>query len=160
MRDVLSKKIVAFALSVSVVVVLLVLHTMGITETGLRMGFQTLSRNIVVDPTGAGYFVIQDSESWDQLFDSRRPVFLQEVDFSRDTVIAVFMGMFPTAGYSIDVSEIINTGLTIVVKVTKKYPDEGCLVGQVITNPAHIVKTDKILKPILFRTSTCTIDCS
>jgi hypothetical protein len=85
---------------------------------------------------------------------------LPVVDFSKTTIIAVLMGTCPTTGYEIEVKEIIDTGLSVVVKVEKTYPGEGCVVGQMITHPYHIVKVDKIGKYVIFDTSTRVIECS
>ncbi|MEM0357520.1 MAG: protease complex subunit PrcB family protein [Candidatus Bathyarchaeia archaeon] len=83
-----------------------------------------------------------------------------EIDFSTATVIAVFMGQCPTTGYSIEVEEIIDTGLTVVVKVEKVYPGKNCVAGEALTYPYHIVKTSKINKQVIFQTFERTVNCS
>jgi hypothetical protein len=85
---------------------------------------------------------------------------LPVVDFSKTTIIAVFMGRCPTMGYEIEIKEIIDTGLSVVVRVEKTHPGERCLVGEAITSPFHIVKVDKIGKCLVFDTFTRAKECS
>jgi hypothetical protein len=84
---------------------------------------------------------------------------LHEIDFSEKTVIAVFMGTCLTTGYEIEVKQVIDTGLSIVVKVEKIHPGEECVVGESLTNPYHMVEVDKISKHIIFDTSTRAKEC-
>jgi len=145
-----------FTLGTIILVVVVVLHTFGVTGTGKRLEFQSMSELYVSRFPNPGYYVIQSVDEWTEVFDGRPQ---SEVDFSRSTVVAVFMGSFRTGGYQIKVREIIDTGLLVVVKVEKTYPGKGCVLPQVLTYPYHIVKVDKINKYIIFNTITRTIEC-
>jgi len=63
-------------------------------------------------------------------------------------------------GLGIEVKEIVDTGLSIVVKVEKTYPGKGCVVGEAITTPYHIVTVNKIDKYIIFDTFTRARECN
>lgn len=146
-----------FAIGTVILGATFVLHTLGVTGTGKRMEFQTVTPTSGSRRSSSGYYVVQNVDEWVEVFGQQTP---PEVDFSRDTVIAVFMGSFRTGGYSIRVKEIIDTGLLVVVKVEKSYPGRGCVLPQVITSPYHVVKVDKIGKYVVFDTLSRTRECS
>ena len=82
-----------------------------------------------------------------------------EVDFSVNTVVALFMGEARTGGYALRVYEIVDVGSSIMVKMEKTEPDPRCIVPQMLTQPYHIVQIAKTDKPITFDISTKTIEC-
>jgi len=143
-----------FIIIVTVVVLatFLVLHFFGFTGLGSRMEFQTVqhsfSRGNVLG--NEGYCIIQNMDEWTEICTNSSP----GVDFSKETVIALFYGVCPSVGsYWIEVKEIVDTGLTIIVKVEKihrvnhvEIPIQG--------HPYHIVKLNKIDKHVIFQTST------
>lgn len=144
---------------------ILVLHALGITNTGVRLEFQTISKGAWSGYTSHAYYVIQNMEDWRRVWRQHQEIFIPlrpppEIDFSETTVIAVFMGPCPTTGYDIEVKEIIDTGFTVVVKVERVYPGKNCVVGEALTYPYHIVKTSKINKQVVFQTSERTVSCS
>lgn len=144
---------------------LLILHTLGVTDTGVRMDFKTISRGVWSGYTSQAYYVIQDAEEWARIWNLHQQIFIPStppppIDFSNATVIAVFMGECRTTGYSIGVEEIIDTGLTVIVKVEKIYPGKGCVVGMALTHPYHMVQTSKIGKHVIFETSEKTVNRS
>ena len=75
-----------------------------------------------------------------------------EINFSNTTVIAVFIGEKPTSGFAIEVKEITDTIFRGVVKVAWITYD-GKAVLHVFTSPFHIIKVEKINKPITFQTT-------
>lgn len=147
------------------VTAILVLHTFGVTNTGARLEFQTIDKGGVSGHTSQAYYVIQNVGEWERIWNQHQQIFIPqlpspEIDFSETTVIAVFMGECRTTGYSIEVKEVIDTGLTIVVKVEKVYPSKNCVVGQALTYPHHIIKIGKIGKHVIFQTSERMANCS
>ena len=62
------------------------------------------------------------------------------VDFSKQYVIAAFMGERPSSGYRIEISGIEKRGGTLDVYV-KKYETPGMLT--VITNPFYLARVPK-----------------
>ena len=61
------------------------------------------------------------------------------VDFSRDVVVAVFMGTRPTAGFSIEIVRVREEGPALVVTYKETRPAPDALTAQVLTSPFHIV---------------------
>jgi len=145
-----------FVISVSIVAVaaFLVLHIFGLTGIGTRIQFQTISKGIFSGLADQGYHVIQDRDEWARIWGKHQQIMypqdpLPEVNFSEKTVIAVSMGMRRTTGYGIEIKEIIDTGLSVVVKVEETSPN-GRAVGMAITHPFHVVIADRIDKYIIF----------
>lgn len=152
-----------FTLGAVVLVVVTVLHSFGVTGTGKRLEFHTVEEGSYSGLTVSAYYVVNDVDEWArvwspfiQVHDPQKP--MPEIDFSETTIIAVFMGLCPTTGYGIAVKEIIDTGLSIVVRVEKAYP-KGCVVGEMLTFPYHIVKVEKISKYIIFDTVSRAAEC-
>lgn len=61
------------------------------------------------------------------------------VDFSREMVVAVFMGSRPTAGYSVEITSVDERRSATVVSYRETMPARGAIAAQVITFPFHIV---------------------
>jgi hypothetical protein len=135
------------------------------------LAFQTIETYGASTDTPA-YYVVQNESSlmemwsnltfWVLLFNSSEWTLfppLPEVNFSESTVIAVFSGRSSTFGYGTKITEILDVGQFVIVKVEKIYPGSNCiwLMGSLYSN--HVIKTDKIDKPILFYTTERTIDC-
>ena len=148
------KRLFVISVSIVAVVAFLVLHTFGVTGTGTRIQFQTISKGIFSGLADQGYHVIRDRDEWAHVWGKHQQIMypqdpLPEVNFSETTVIAVSMGMRRTTGYEIEIKEIIDTGLSVVVKVEETFPN-GRAVGMAITHPFHVVIVDKIDKYIIF----------
>jgi hypothetical protein len=165
--DILAKmhrKRLLLSIVLAVISSLLILYIFGVTGTGIRIKFRTIGKGISSGHTTSEYYVIQNNDEWTRVWNQHTKIMyprdpLPQIDFSKTTVIGVFMGQQLTTGYGIEVKEIIDTGLLIVVKVEKTYP-KGCAVGEMLTNPYHIVSVDKIGKYIIFDTSTRARECS
>lgn len=131
--------------------------------SGHTMEFQTIDKGYHSGHEDPAYYVINDADEWADVWNQHVQIFssqsLPEVDFSNTTIIAVFMGLFNTGGYEIEVKEIVDTGPSIVVEVEKTYPGRGCVVTLAFSQPYHIVKVDKIDKDVIFETFERTIEC-
>jgi hypothetical protein len=82
------------------------------------------------------------------------------VDFSKATIIAVFMGTCGNGAHGIEVKGIIDMGLTIAVRVEKTQPGRGCIVPMILISPYHIVSVDKVGKYVVFNAYVRTTYCS
>ncbi len=64
---------------------------------------------------------------------------LPDVNFARELVVAVFLGMRPTSGHGV---EIVDAGAgpsgVLVVRYRETRPARGIITAQVITAPFHI----------------------
>ena len=121
-------------------------------QTSQNLTFETIEKGA---PASGGElartsYVIHDearfNELWSKWFGNESSA--PDVNFSQQTVIAVFAGAKPSGGYSIEVTRIyeLPDRVVVVAKLTTPSPDTMAI--QVITYPFHIVKTEKITKPV------------
>jgi len=80
------------------------------------------------------------------------------VDFTVESVIAVFAGQKPTAGYSIRVFTIEDAN-TRLVSVALAKPDKNCAVAQSITTPYQLVKVSASSLLLAHEDTSTTADC-
>lgn len=116
----------------------------GCITTESDIDFEEVSKGYYSGHVEPVNYVINTEEKWAEIWGK------PEVDFSKYTVIAVFMGEFPTGGYDIEVKNIIEHEDKIVVVVKKTSPEPGAIVTQAFTQPYHIVKIGKTNKPVVF----------
>lgn len=73
-----------------------------------------------------------------------------EVDFSKEMVVAVFMGEKNTGGYQVRIVEVRQSAGQVEVVTEEKTPPEGSMVIQVLTAPAHLVVVPRSEGPVRF----------
>jgi hypothetical protein len=88
----------------------------------------------------AGNVLIRDAEAWATLWQTvaaqRFPVPPQPaVDFSRQVVVASFMGMQRTGGHGIRLDSLHLAGDRLSVGLTHIRPGRGCMVTEALTQP-------------------------
>ncbi|MCI0450563.1 MAG: protease complex subunit PrcB family protein [Chlorobi bacterium] len=84
---------------------------------------------------------------------------IPEVDFSKNYVVAVFMGAKNTGGYAINFDKVIRRTADLTVSVFETSPGAKCIVTQAVTHPYEIAKIPKIDKNIKFKTKLRTNEC-
>ncbi len=82
--------------------------------------------------------VINSAEEYEEIFGEET-----DINFEDYTLIAVFFGQKSTAGYEIEVTEIVEVDGNVAVNVLETYPGD-CPVAQVITFPYDVVLTQNI----------------
>ena len=123
-----------------------------------HMGFQTISKGYYSGHKNPAYYVIENESEWAVVWNQHASIYVPEqpppeIDFSKVTIIAVFMGEFNTGGYEIEIKEVINTPQCEIVKVEKTYPSySGAILTFAFSQPYHIVKMNKVDKEITFAT--------
>jgi len=75
------------------------------------------------------------------------------MDFTKSTVIGVFMGSRPTGGYAIEITSIEKDGNELTVTYKETSPPPGAMLSQALTLPYHLVKIDRHPGPIKFKKS-------
>lgn len=120
---------------------------------------QLLFDTLIEDQMG-GYvtpelLIIKDRESllklYGQVNKTRKPGFpIPNIDFSVETIVAVFMGEKNAGGYGVAVEEVKekNGKLTVFIKETK--PNPGDMVITVMTQPFCVIKINSSDKEIVF----------
>jgi hypothetical protein len=106
--------------------------------------------------------VIKTDADWQNLWDSHsRNVMPQPaapaVDFKKNMVVAVFLGMRSSGGYSITIDKIEDAGKDIIVTLSKKSP-QG-MATMAITHPFHFVTVKASKKPVEFRFAKVDPSC-
>ncbi len=99
--------------------------------------------------------VIKSNDEWKDLWKRvhqrmiPQPV-LPEIDFTRETVLAVFLGSRSTGGYSIEISHLKEDNQYITAVVKTRSPEPGGMVTTALSQPYHIVKVYFADKDIRF----------
>jgi hypothetical protein len=76
---------------------------------------------------------------------------LPSIDFSREMVVAVFLGSRPTAGYGIEVVRAVAAPAAMIVEYVETTPPRDLLTAQVITAPYHLAAVPKYDGEVTFR---------
>jgi PrcB C-terminal len=119
---------------------------------------RTLAKGALCRVTRPGERVISTADGWQKLWDEHtrnanpKPL-LPAVDFSKEMVLAVFMGQRPTTGYAIDVTGVTPGDKAVVVSVRRTSPPPGAITGQIITSPFVFVAAPRSDRPVKFITS-------
>ena len=72
------------------------------------------------------------------------------VDFSRDMVVALFMGERGTGGYEIEITRVERVESGLVVQYRRTSPDPGAMLSQALSQPFHLVKLPRNDGPVIF----------
>jgi hypothetical protein len=72
------------------------------------------------------------------------------VDFTRDTVLAVFAGSRATAGWAVRVTAVVPEEDGVRVTVMETRPGRGEMTAQILTAPFHIVSVPRFTGPAVF----------
>jgi len=73
------------------------------------------------------------------------------VDFTKNMVVAVFLGSRPTAGYQVQITEVRREGDALVVHWAEQQPGPGQMAAQVLTAPAQIVAVPRFDGQVRFQ---------
>ena len=81
------------------------------------------------------------------------------VDFTKNSVIAVFIGTRSNGGFMVAIDSITEGSNSISVNITENTPGINCVVTEAITKPFSIVKIPKTDKKPVFKTKQIVKDC-
>jgi len=116
-----------------------------------KLLFETLIEDQIGGYATPEIRVVKDRESllkvYGQLNRTRKPGFpIPEIDFSKETIVAVFMGEKNTGGYGVVVEDVKEEKDKLVVSIKETKPSTGAMVITVITQPFCIVKINSLKK--------------
>ena len=128
-----------------------------------------LPMEIVIDGTFSAIderreVLINDNEKYQALMNEhyknldqmpRIPV----VDFTKNSVVAVFIGPKDNGGYIVAIDSINEGSSSLSVNVSEIAPGKNCNVTQAISKPFTIVKIPKTDKKPVFKTKQIVKDC-
>jgi hypothetical protein len=129
--------------------------------------FETIERGLQSGVHTSKAVVILGQTAWKRLWMVHKKTGASDatppaVDFSKEMVIAVFLGERPTGGFSVRVTEISIPesagGLSVSVEEVK--PGKRCIVPMVITYPYQIVRLARNEGPVVFNQAIRVKDCS
>jgi hypothetical protein len=112
---------------------------------------ETVARSAESGVEEARQAVARSADEWTRLWrehagDTPAP----RVDFATRTVLAVFLGTRPSAGYAVEITGTRAEGTGLVVQWRERVPERGMVAAQILTSPAHIVSVPKVTGAIRF----------
>ncbi|NYZ79730.1 protease complex subunit PrcB family protein, partial [Candidatus Micrarchaeota archaeon] len=149
-------------------VIALVLVTGCVNQTK-TLGFETIQKGQTSSVANASEFIINSEQELLQLqmnFPTCGPdISISEcmgINFTNETIIAVFMGQKGSGGYDIEITGVksyssYSYNNEVTVKVTK--PGPNCAVTLSLTSPYHIIKTSKINNDTMFKYEENITEC-
>jgi len=113
--------------------------------------FKTLDRGDLAGIERPRTVVIRTANDWKMLNNQRAQGAPQApVDFTKSTVIGVFLGTRPTGGFSVEITGIEKQGNELTVTWRERKPGRDDMVTQVLTAPYHLVTIDRFDGPVKF----------
>ena len=95
--------------------------------------------------------VVRDAAEWKKLWqqhnwDDPPPA----IDFSKDTVVGVFLGARNTAGHTVEITSVEKEGNTLTVRYVERRPSSRDVTAQVITMPFHLARVPAHAGDVVF----------
>jgi len=119
--------------------------------------FTTIDKGQQSNFDDAKQAVVRTAAEWTRLWNQHagegREGDKPAVDFTKSTVVGVFMGSRPTGGYNIEITSIEKEGNDLVVTYREQNPPSGAMLSQALSMPFHVVKIDRHTGPIRFKKS-------
>ncbi len=114
-----------------------------------NVSFETIDKGSSSGIETEERLVIETAADWDVLWTKhmslRSPApSLPKVDFSRETVIAVFSGLKSTGGYSVEITGITTSDNELVIQYQETEPGPDDMVTEAETQPFHIIKIERV----------------
>ena len=87
---------------------------------------------------------VRSTAEWTALWkESGATAPLPAVDFSREMVVAVFLGSRPTAGHGVEIIRAVGNSGALVVEYVETAPSRDTITAQVLTAPYHLAAVPK-----------------
>lgn len=112
--------------------------------------YQILSESAHQGKTEKSYEIIKDNVTLVKLYEAVNDPQVPKVDFSKERIVALFMGEKSSGGYAIKVKNVSEKGGKIYVAVEEIKPGSGDIVTMSFTSPFTIVKINST-KEIIFQ---------
>ena len=105
---------------------------------------RSLDKGAISQIDSARQAVARSESEWSTLWSQHagqraRP----DVDFSKEMVVAIFLGTRPTAGFSVEIVGAREEGAMLIVSYRETRPQPGIVTAQVLTSPYHLVAVPK-----------------
>jgi hypothetical protein len=113
--------------------------------------------------TDPARLVIRDAATWQRTWDSlwniRPSPPLPDVDFSRDMVIVVAMGIRSSGGHSIVIESAAADGANVTIHLLMETPGPNCVSTMALTSPVDVARVSRANGEVQFRERTAVRDC-
>lgn len=135
-----------------IVLSIILINISGCEEAVQEISFETIDKSSYGGVREKKEIVIKNFEDWETIWKEVKSIQISVpetpvVDFSKEMVVALFMGERTTGGYSTEITRITEDG---IVYYKEKEPGKGMMVTQALTQPYHIVKMENMDKEIEF----------
>ncbi|MDR6967129.1 hypothetical protein J2X31_001136 [Flavobacterium arsenatis] len=120
------------------------------TDSAKQPLFEVLSESAYQGRETESFEVIKDGASLNALYQSINNENVPEIDFSKQRVVALFLGQRNSGGYAIKVKNVTEKDNKIYVEVEKTSPKAGENATMAITNPYSIAKINSA-KEVIFK---------
>jgi hypothetical protein len=88
--------------------------------------------------------LVRTEVEWTKLWQQHNPDRPRpSVDFSKEMVVALFMGSRPNAGFSTTITSASVANGVLLVRYTETVPGAGAISAQILTFPYHLVAIPK-----------------
>lgn len=111
--------------------------------------FRNLARGYQTGVAGTGVRIARTNAEWLELWKQHASTVIPTpeapaVDFKHDMVVCVTLGSRPTYGYAVEIVRIAPVDAKhFRVEIAEKKPAPDALTSQVVTQPYHMVVTEK-----------------
>jgi hypothetical protein len=107
-------------------------------------GTRTIAKGDQSNVDDARQVLVRTEAEWTKLWQQHAPDHPKPaVDFSKEMVVAVFMGSRPNAGFSTTITSATAANGALVVRYNETTPRAGAVSAQILTFPFHIVAIAK-----------------
>ncbi|HZT78489.1 MAG TPA: protease complex subunit PrcB family protein [Vicinamibacterales bacterium] len=126
------------------VVALSCVSWLAVAATASAQTPRTIDKGEQSNIDDAKQVVIRDAAAWRALWQQHAPDRpMPAIDFSKESVVAVFLGSKPTAGYNVTILSTTEGGGALIVRYRETRPSAGGVTAQVLTFPYHIIAIPK-----------------
>jgi hypothetical protein len=117
----------------------------GATMLANQVSFHTVLKGHRSGVSESVQIVARSQSEWSALWKRHaaiesNPPPLPAIDFSKEIVVAVFLGEKPTGGHDIEIMSMEQNNDVLLVSFVEKSPPPGGLATQALTQPFHIVR--------------------
>jgi hypothetical protein len=118
----------------------MLLLILALTMTQPDVSFTTLARGPMSQIDKPREVVVRTEAQWEALWKAHAPgVAAPRVDFAKLTVVGVFLGTRPSAGFEVEIVRIRRETDGLMVEYATRKPGPGAIAAQVLTAPFQLV---------------------
>ena len=115
------------------------------------VAFTTVARGFNSQISEPREVIVRTAAEWQTLWKAHGGARQPTIDFSKSTVIGVFLGTRMTAGYEVDIVSVRAQGATTVVEYREQRPEPDAFLAQALTAPFHLISIPRRDGAIEFR---------